>query len=230
MDEPSIVTQHDSADYEIEIRIRNARILNLMRRAGIASASELARKSGITPTSVGRLLNLKVTPLSRHTPDYRREIWLIADALHCHPDDMFSDRQRTTYLATNKKAIEVSEAEVEGHLAAIEAMPPDEIVRLAEQKTILNEAMATLTPREQKVIKLRFGLDGETEHILDEVAAIINISRERVRQLETRALRKLASFNCGQKLAAVVAFPTKKVVTSGLTRMIAASRPDTWCH
>jgi RNA polymerase primary sigma factor len=52
------------------------------------------------------------------------------------------------------------------------------------------EAMQKMSPREQKVICLRFGLNGERPHTLEEVAGLLNVTRERVRQLECKALWK----------------------------------------
>ena len=53
--------------------------------------------------------------------------------------------------------------------------------------------LATLSPREEKIIKMRFGLGGETEHTLEEIGRSFNLSRERIRQIEAEALRKLKS-------------------------------------
>ena len=50
---------------------------------------------------------------------------------------------------------------------------------------------ATLTPREEKVIKLRFGLEDGTEHTLEQVGQSFAVTRERIRQIEAKALRKL---------------------------------------
>ncbi|MBQ8696470.1 MAG: sigma-70 family RNA polymerase sigma factor, partial [Clostridia bacterium] len=55
----------------------------------------------------------------------------------------------------------------------------------------LDEVLATLTPRENEVLKLRFGLkDGKTR-TLEEVGEVFGITRERIRQIEAKALRKL---------------------------------------
>ena len=53
--------------------------------------------------------------------------------------------------------------------------------------------LATLTPREAQIIKMRFGIGGETEHTLEEIGKNFNLSRERIRQIEAEALRKLRS-------------------------------------
>jgi len=55
------------------------------------------------------------------------------------------------------------------------------------------EVLATLTPREEKVIRLRYGLDDEKPKTLEEVGRIFNVTRERIRQIEAKALRKLRS-------------------------------------
>ena len=55
----------------------------------------------------------------------------------------------------------------------------------------LAHALAHLNPRMRRVLALRFGLDGETPQTLEEVGAGLGITRERVRQLESRALREL---------------------------------------
>jgi RNA polymerase primary sigma factor len=53
------------------------------------------------------------------------------------------------------------------------------------------KVLATLTPREEKVLRMRFGIDEKSEHTLEEVGQDFNVSRERVRQIEARALLKL---------------------------------------
>ncbi len=58
-------------------------------------------------------------------------------------------------------------------------------------KEQLNSVLATLTPREEKVIRLRFGLDDGRPRTLEEVGEEFDVTRERIRQIEAKALRKL---------------------------------------
>ena len=68
---------------------------------------------------------------------------------------------------------------------------PDESTSKKLRRNELAEAMLLLNPRMQRVLSLRFGLNGETPQTLEEVGAGLGITRERVRQLESRALREL---------------------------------------
>src|SRR5438132_3832095 len=68
---------------------------------------------------------------------------------------------------------------------------PDETTSHKLRRTELAEALLRLNPRMRRVLSLRFGLDGEPPQTLEEVGAGLGITRERVRQLESRALREL---------------------------------------
>ena len=72
-----------------------------------------------------------------------------------------------------------------------DAMAPDE----AAFKTITNEdinsVLKSLAPREEEVIRLRFGLKDGRCHTLEEVGSEFNVTRERIRQIEAKAIRKL---------------------------------------
>jgi len=67
----------------------------------------------------------------------------------------------------------------------------EEELKIQSLRERLNMALKMLSPRERKVIELRFGLDGKKPRTLEEVAQEMNLTRERVRQLEVQALEKL---------------------------------------
>ncbi len=54
-----------------------------------------------------------------------------------------------------------------------------------------HQVLAGLTPREAKVLRMRFGIDMNTDHTLEEVGKQFDVTRERIRQIEAKALRKL---------------------------------------
>jgi RNA polymerase primary sigma factor len=73
------------------------------------------------------------------------------------------------------------------------APAPSDAAFYALQREQLMEVLDTLTEREKKVICLRYGLDGGKSYTLEEVGEIFNVTRERIRQIEAKALRKLRS-------------------------------------
>lgn len=68
---------------------------------------------------------------------------------------------------------------------------PMEAVVNDDLKEKVREILKTLTPREEKVLKMRFGIDVASEHTLEEVGKDFSVTRERIRQIEVKALRKL---------------------------------------
>lgn len=72
---------------------------------------------------------------------------------------------------------------------------------LEEQTT---KALATLTPREEKVLRMRFGIGERSDHTLEEVGQNFDVTRERIRQIEAKALRKLRHPSRSKKLRAFI--------------------------
>ena len=68
---------------------------------------------------------------------------------------------------------------------------PADIVAGSNLKERVREILKTLTPREEKVLKMRFGIDVASEHTLEEVGKDFGVTRERIRQIEVKALKKL---------------------------------------
>jgi RNA polymerase primary sigma factor len=81
--------------------------------------------------------------------------------------------------------------------------PSEAVVQLnlSEQT---RKVLATLTPREEKVLKMRFGIDEKADHTLEEVGQNFDVTRERIRQIEAKALRKLRHPSRSKKLRAFV--------------------------
>ena len=76
-----------------------------------------------------------------------------------------------------------------------EFIPSDSSVEDVVEQTFLRESLenvlSTLTPREEKILRLRFGFDDGIERTLEDVGKMFNVTRERIRQIENKALRKL---------------------------------------
>ncbi|MBE6866164.1 MAG: RNA polymerase sigma factor RpoD [Oscillospiraceae bacterium] len=81
-----------------------------------------------------------------------------------------------------------------------DAPVPEEAATHTLLKEQLNEVLATLTPREAKVLSLRFGIEDGRPRTLEEVGKEFNVTRERIRQIEAKALRKLRHPSRNKKL------------------------------
>ncbi len=86
---------------------------------------------------------------------------------------------------------------------------PSEAVINLNLKEQTSSVLKTLTPREEKVIKMRFGLDDGSEHTLEEVGQSFAVTRERIRQIEAKALRKLRHPSRSRKLRAFLEGPSR---------------------
>jgi len=81
-----------------------------------------------------------------------------------------------------------------------DAPAPAEAASFRLLKEQLEDVLNTLTPREEKVLRLRFGIDDGRARTLEEVGQIFNVTRERIRQIEAKALRKLRHPSRSKKL------------------------------
>ena len=86
-----------------------------------------------------------------------------------------------------------------GHFLTDASIPlPDEAVEVTLRSEALARAVARLSERERRVVELRYGLNGEHPRTLDEVGRLFDVTRERIRQIENHALRKLRSLADGE--------------------------------
>ncbi len=81
--------------------------------------------------------------------------------------------------------------------------PSDAVINLSLQEQT-RKVLATLTPREEKVLRMRFGIGEKSDHTLEEVGQDFDVTRERIRQIEAKALRKLRHPSRSKRLRAFV--------------------------
>jgi len=86
--------------------------------------------------------------------------------------------------------IQLSEGlDISGHI--LTCLSGDSVFESLDLSKQTQKLLSTLTPREEKILRMRFGIGEKTDYTLEEVGKQFGISRERVRQIEERALRKL---------------------------------------
>ena len=80
------------------------------------------------------------------------------------------------------------------------AVQPLEAAIHANLRETTTRILASLTPREERVLRMRFGIGMNTDHTLEEVGQQFSVTRERIRQIEAKALRKLKHPTRSRKL------------------------------
>lgn len=103
-------------------------------------------------------------------------------------------------ISLERKVGEEEESSLGDFIPDIDTLTPHEHMLQEMVKTTLDEVLETLTDREEKVLRMRFGLLDGKVHTLEEVGIVFGVTRERIRQIEAKALRKLRSPSRKNKL------------------------------
>jgi RNA polymerase primary sigma factor len=92
------------------------------------------------------------------------------------------------------------DSKLEDFIEDVKNLSPDKAAARQLLKDYVNDAMRDLTPREQKILEMRFGLEDGVSHTLEEVGREFDVTRERIRQIEAKALEKIQQKEIIQKL------------------------------
>jgi RNA polymerase sigma factor (sigma-70 family) len=196
-------------DIEIQVRLFNNRLRELARqaKANQITITALCKDIGITVQDWYAFASLRKSPLKKlrgqHSDPagghsaWRKPALKIAEYFGVLPDELWPESTRK--LREREKSFFYDAHEL-GSLSAATPLAylPDDPVEEHELQRDVREALSCLTPRERLVIEMRFGL-GEYEgqyHLLEDVGHALDVTRERVRQIEAKAFRKFrAPFN-----------------------------------
>ena len=174
-------------DYRVKITIRNERLLAAMEGMGYKSVAEFSRNQGLNGVKVREIFSGKIPPLDRegNPKELTKEI---LEILNLTIEKAFTEKQLKGF---KKHTFEVK-IEEEKLLQIISPAKNQEIKVIEQEvKSKLSEILSTLTPREEKILRMRFGIGMDTDHTLEEVGRKFFVTRDRIRQIEARALRKL---------------------------------------
>lgn len=192
-------------DLRLEIKIKNNLIWKRIKdKFGDISVAEFCRINNLYQTEVGKYLTFKKNPVGSKKPRGLGKIGLIlaeiegenyfwkkipvrlAEILDCEPAELFPEHLRET--RKNQYAIEV---ESRGLLSEGIYPSPEKYLIDGELKETISNLIETLTPREEKVLKARFGINGQKTESLEDIGKKFNVEKERIRQIEEKALRKM---------------------------------------
>jgi RNA polymerase sigma factor (sigma-70 family) len=186
-------------DYRVKITIRNERLLAAMEGMGYKSVAEFSRSQGLNGVKVREIFNGKIPPLDRegNPKELTKEI---LEILNLTIEKAFTEKQLKGF---KKHTFEVK-IEEEKLLQIISPAKNQEIKVIEQEvKSKLSEILSTLTPREERIVRMRFGVGMNTDHTLEEVGLQFSVTRDRIRQIEDKALRKLKHPTVARKLMEV---------------------------
>jgi RNA polymerase sigma factor (sigma-70 family) len=179
-------------------RLKHTDLLEASRKLG--SQSALARHLGVHPADLGEWINLHKFPRFLKRPDKAAEIEKkLFDLTGKTLDELFPERVRPMLGGSKLEVTRGLSNEQLGRLAAsnraaqlqIEERVNANFEMVGELRDCLEDLLRTLPDRDQEILKLRYGFGDCKEHTYDEMSRIFGITKERIRQIESRALRKL---------------------------------------
>lgn len=175
------------ADSILRLRLipYNARLTSARRNAGF-SQKDMSLMTGINATKMSDIETLKVI-----ATDFEKGE--ISSALSTSVKYLFPKELELSISVGvfDEREKHLSSPQVEALAMSYTDKGIERFEELYKLKETLAEALTALTPRERKIVELRFGLDIGTPHTLEDVGARFNFTRERVRQIESKALRKI---------------------------------------
>lgn len=178
------------SEYNLTLTIRNGLLLSKMRQAGLSTAAELSRATGVGQTDIGEYLRLLASPYSAQTGELKRSAEKLCDYFGCVIEELFPVGHLFAPLKTNRCEANITADQ----LAIINGRHEQRLLEdLADEEDEHGnrfEALfdiAGLNAKERTVISLRF----VEEQTLEQIGAKVGATRERIRQIESKALRKM---------------------------------------
>jgi len=128
---------------------------------------------------------------------------LLAPALRLRPEKIQETMQPFQEPVSLDNPVGDGDTQLGDLIADGQALPPDAHINRIEQTREMDRILSTLTPREQLVIRMRFGIGQDEPFTLEQVGEQLSVTRERIRQIEAKALKKLKTPEIRQMFASI---------------------------
>ena len=177
------------SDYRVRISIRNERLLSAIEEAGYPSARQCSIANGYPEPFVGQLVSGARKPLDIKTGKPTKFCKEVLKILGKNIEDCFTPRQLQGFKKSSYQ-IKVDEKELK-QLVSYHKNEGDTLLEADLDRKITQVLSIRLTPREEKVIRMHYGLGRYGEHNIIEISEHFGVSRARMGQILQKAIRKL---------------------------------------
>ena len=180
-------------ELELTLRVRNNRLKERRGALGM-NQPEFAAAAGVSLTAYREIETLRRSPRIQGNGCWRwRDIALQLARFHCvEPDELFPPAVLGVERPVAVRRVDA--ADIYPLLTTHQERlleGPDGAHERAELREQVDRALAGMRPRDAEVLRLRFGIEDGEERTLEEIGAAFDLTRERIRQIEARALRTL---------------------------------------
>lgn len=186
-------------DFEVELRIKNNQIKERREKLGF-SQGQLAEAAGISIYQLRKFEAIR-TRSTDQWGKWKESALKLAEFLCVEPDILFPEAAKSVVQPVIRKKLDAMEIPAlagsgvgEATAALVENNPQERLERHAIRDKV-QKALSALTPRHALALRLRFGFDGKPPHKLDDVASVLNVTRETARQTILIALSRVQDWN-----------------------------------
>jgi RNA polymerase sigma factor (sigma-70 family) len=177
-------------EFRLKVSVRNNLLLSAIEAQGYVSVAEFERACGLSLGRINNLVAMREAPIST-SGEFSKNAKLVMEVLGAAPTDLWTEQQLTIKLKTNSGERDI-DADIVQHLleqkSRTDYLPsPEDSLLAAETSAIVQQVLGTISPREKDILQERF----EKDLTLEEVGNHHGVSRERIRSIEAKALRKL---------------------------------------
>lgn len=182
-------------EYNVKVTVRNNLILKAIKDFGYTNLNNFAKATGVSITGLYNLVNLMEPPIGVKG-EFIKTAKDLMEVLGACPSELWTDEQLTLRLDSNrtervmsKEALQITLQSSARSLIGLD-YPEQEMVE-EDMARVMKDKLDSLTPRQRKVLQLRFGLNGCAEHTLEEVGSMFKLSGAAIRLIEVKALRNM---------------------------------------